>query len=297
MSKPLSTFWIWTLGLAFGLACGVLYLGLSPAVANDDDVIVYQVDLTGGLSQADIDELVQVAQENEGRDIILKPAPGFEVDASETRRARDEERAAAEEAEMREKVDQGLAEGLYVTGSAERPSCVERARLTKQATTPGRHLLCDGNVVTAPSRLAYERSANLAGVEDLLRQRMVDLLDGPSAEEKALGYSSPFSNAAALQSLELDETGLVAVDFASIIGDQVGDLHTGYATHTMLQQVFRTLFQFRDVRAVRLTLDGDCQAFGDLIGGPCQELDRALFEQMLLENRETVRYFNLKQSR
>ena len=296
MARVGNGIWPWIAGLAVGAAVGLFYLGLSPAVAHEDDVVTFDVDLNKGFSQSDLQELMQVVEENPGRDIVLEPMAGFLVPDGEDRRSRDEARAAAEDLEMERHVAEKLADGTYVTGDEELPGCAAQA-LLKASAGPARQLMCNGRVVAAPSKLSFERAYTKSGVEGLLRLRLEDLLDGVDVTEKTMGFSSHFSNSGALRSLDLRSEGAVEVDFHSIIGDQVAELHTGYATHTMLDQIYRTLFQFRDVSSVRLTVDGSCEAFGDMIGGPCQDVDRALWEQMQWENRRVVPYFNLKARR
>lgn len=296
MSRPTHSLWLWIPGLALGLIFGVFYSGLNPAVAHDDDVVIFDVDMNRPLSDADVEELKQVVEENPGRDIILQPLPGFEITDGMERRRQDAARAAAEDRKMADHVTQGMAEGLYVTGDAERSPCATRPPL-KTTGAPAHHVMCDGNVVAAPSKVPFKRAFTKSGVEGELRLRMEELLDGVGGLEKATGFTSHFSNAAAMSDLRLSAEGVVDVDFNGLMVDQVGGLHTGYATHTMLEQIYRTLFQFRDVDAVRLTLDGDCDAFGASIGGPCQELDRALWEQMQHENRQSLPYFTIRARR
>lgn len=292
MRKPVHHLWPWILGSTLGVLAAALYLAVPAADATGDDAVVFEVDLSSELTRQDIDDLREFAQKNEGRDIILQPAEGFVVRPGQERRRADQLRAAREDRELRRHVEEGLASGLYVTGDEEKAACASLAKA--RLDVPGRQLLCDGTVVAAAPRLPYERAKSRAGIEGLLEAQVYDLLEGVSPEEEALGFFSYFSNPAALQSLELSPRGEVVVDFNGNVAEQVGHLHTGYATHTMLQQIFRTLFQFRDVTSVRVTLDGSCDAFGNLIGGPCQDVSRDLFEQMTNENGESLEFFTLQ---
>ncbi len=285
MLKVTRTMWPWVLGIALGLVAGTFYVGLSPAGAGGEDVVVYEVDFNKEPTPADLDELIRFSRENPGVDLILKPAEGFVPLSGEKRRERDQLRAAEEEREMAARVP--------VKADGELAPCVSTTK-SWAALEPGRQLMCNGEVVSAPPRISFRRALSAADLEELLRRRMYDLLDGVTLEEKQQGFYSYFSNGAALQWLSIDSDGAVAVDFNDLMESQVSHLSPGYATHMMLQQIFRTLFQFRDVSAVQLTLNGSCEAFGDMIGGPCQDIDRELWELMMQENQENVKFFRLE---
>lgn len=294
MLKPAKRLWPWALGATLGLAAAVVHLGVPTVAArgDGDDAVIFEIDPAQEVTQEALDELRQFAEENEGRDIILQPVSGFRILSGEERRLNDKLRAARESEELEQHIAQGYAEGLYVTGDAERASCF--ATKGQSRSEPGRQLLCEGEVVSAPAHLPFVRAKFAGQTEDLLRGYVYDLLEGVTPEEEARGLGSYFSNPAALQSLDMDASGAVTVDFNSTIVDQIGHVHPGLGTHTLLQQIYRTLFQFRDVTSVTLTLDGSCQGFGDVISGPCQELSRDLWELMLYENGEKIDYFTLK---
>jgi hypothetical protein len=61
----------------------------------------------------------------------------------------------------------------------------------------------------------------------------------------------------------------------------------------MLDQIFKTVFQFREVNIVSVTLNGSCEAFAQLFQFACVNLDRETWQQMLELNDEQVEYFNL----
>ncbi len=283
--------WPWVLGMMIGIGGGLLHLGAESAAARGDDAVVYEIDLSHPLNQVEIDELARFALEHEGSDVILRPSAGFEILSGEERRRQDEERAAREEEEMGAALAAATAEGLYVTGEEERSPCAVSSQ--RVVGEPARHLLCEGGLATAPARLPFERALGAGAVESTLEAYVRDLLEGTLAEEEAAGYGSSFSDSTALTSLTVLDGGLVELELNSGIEAQVGSLHTGYATHNMLQQIYRTLFQFRDVSAVEIRLEGSCEAFGKLIGGPCQKLDRETWELMNSENGERVEFFTL----
>lgn len=282
--------WPWALGATLGLALAALYpWSATPTVDAGDDAVRYRIDVGRELTDDDIRALAEFTAQHEGKDILLEPARGAVVPDGETRRRTDTERAAREARELAAWDRRQRAAGNLVESAA--PPCAAVADAT--AGAPGRYLLCGGGLVAAPAAVPAGRAASREEAEERLTRYVRQVLAGVSEEEAALGLASSFSDAAALDSLVLGRDGSVTVDFNAAIRPQVEPIHPGFASHYMLEQLFSTLFQFREVTSVELTYQGDCDAFGELFAGPCQALDRELWERMQDANDTSVEYFTL----
>lgn len=281
----------WAIGLGLGLGLALVYLGGEAISADDGDAVVYEVDVSRSMTGEDLDAFLDFVRQNPGKDIILEPAAPLVVASSAERRQQDEERAAREAEEMQAKLEAGIASGLYVEQAAA-PACADLAEAGN--SEPAIFRLCGNGVRPVPTALPDAPAESLAAAESRLADYLRAALSGVDSTEADLGLRSSFSDASALSSVRLAEDGAVTVDFDYAIEPQIGDLHPGSATHLMLEQIYRTLFQFRDVSSVTLTLNGSCDAFGEVFAGPCQQLDRELWETMTELNGEKVAYFTLK---
>lgn len=281
----------WVVGAALGLALALTFLGSSPGTALDSDAAAYEVALDGEITQEDIDALLDFVEANPGRDLVLEPAYPLDVAPGQVRRFADEERAAVELAELEASINERLASGEY----SMKPVAPQCEGLSKSGNSqPAVYRLCGNALRPVEGASGFLRAKSRAEAEALLAAYVEAVLSGVAADEKSLGLRSSFSDAGALEQLSLSHDGGVAIDFNHRIVPQIEGLHPGSSTHYMLEQLFRTLFQFRDIRSVTLMLGGSCEAFGEIIEGPCQDLDRELWEQMTALNGERVAYFTLR---
>lgn len=281
----------WAVGLGLGLALALVYLGGDALSAAQDDVAVYQVDVSQSMTGENLDAFLDFVRSNPGKDVVLEPADPLPVTPGAERRQQDEARAAAEAEQLEAKIAEGLASGLY-TQEGPKADCASLAEVAHGE--PAIFRLCENGVRPVPTALPTDPVESQQAAEERLAAYLQAVLTSPDATEAQVGLSNSFTDASALESVVLAEGGEVTVDFNSGISSQIGGMHPGLATHYMLEQLYRTLFQFRDVRKVTLTLDGSCRAFGDLFEGPCQELERDLWELMTELNDEQVAYFTLK---
>jgi hypothetical protein len=281
----------WALGLGLGLGLALVYLGGEALSAAQDDVAVYQVDVSQSMTGENLDAFLEFVRDNPGKDIVLEPSDPLPVTPGAERRQQDEARAAAEAERLDAKIAEGFASGLY-TQPAPAPDCASLEEASNGA--PAIFRLCENGVRPVPTALPTTPVESTQAAEERLAAYLQAVLTSADDTEAQVGLASSFTDASALESVTLTEDGEVTVDFNAGISSQIGDLHPGLATHYMLEQLYRTLFQFRDVSKVTLTLDGSCEAFGDLFEGPCQELDRDLWELMTELNDEKVAYFTLK---
>lgn len=293
MMRQIKSLGPWALGLSLGVVTAGAYLGIQSTLATaqtGDNAEVFLIDPGEQLTREDLDEIARIA--GSGRDIILAPVKDYEIPSADERRQLDLAREAAESKAREESMQEGYDEGRLIDGTAQRATCAVNG--LRASGVPGRHLLCENQVVSAPARLAFATAASPVQFQGLLAAHLGDLLAGVTPEEEAEGYFSYFSDPSALQSLSLSADGAVVIDFNNRIENQIGHVHTGYATHMLLQQLFRTMFQFQEVSAVTITLNGSCDAFGNLIGGPCQDVSSDLWELMMSENGKSIEAFSLR---
>lgn len=283
------------IGIGLGLTLAMVHLAGTSAVARDPGVVTYEIDLSRDLTADDVAALMAFAEAHPGRDIILQPVGDIAVVSGTERRQRDAARAAREDAARGAAIEQGVADGHYVVDATARPACHEAA--SRSRDEPARFLLCDGVTVSAPSLVAERRVTSRSDAEQVLDERLRDVLRGVTSGEEAMGFSSNFANDAVLERVTLSREGRVIVDFNDSMREALVGVHPGSASHYMLEQLFKTLFQFRDVASVELTLGGSCDAFGALIEGPCQAIDRGLWEHINELNQQSIDYFTLQGGR
>jgi len=281
----------WAVGIALGLGLAVVYLDGSTSTALDNDAAIYEVDVTKDVTNEDLRALMRFVAEHPNRDLVLKPATPLNVESSSVRRERDQVRATAEDEQMQAYIQQGLETGLF-TNESVRPACADLGK--SDNAEPAIYLLCGNDLRPQLPEISSAPVKGLAEAQTRLTEYVQAVLAEAAPAQKAAGMRSSFTDAGALNELRIQPSGAVSVDFNVLIEDQIGSLHPGSSTHFMLEQLYRTLFQFRDVTRVTLTLGGSCEAFGDLIEGPCQDLDRELWEQMMQLNGDQVAYFTLK---
>jgi hypothetical protein len=105
---------------------------------------------------------------------------------------------------------------------------------------------------------------------------MQALLAGPTAAERAAGYTSWFSaqTAGSLRSLTASPDGQVAVDmkdFSAVIPNASSS--TG--SQLLVSQISATIFQFPDYQSILLSFEGDCSRFWNWLQSDCSQITRA----------------------
>ena len=208
---------------------------------------------------------------NPGKDIVVLPAEGVPPLSGEERRSRDEARAAAEDRQQ----SQMTTEPVLL-------ACSEVQR--SDVSLPGRFVSCGGSVLSLPSAVSTSPALTLDAKGERLAAAVRELLVGTTPAEEELGFSSSFGTPGALNSVLMNDGGDVVVDFNDTIVSDLGSLHPGFATHTMLEQLLRTVFQFDEVQTVTLTLDGSCEDMAALYGNSCFTWDRSLWNQQNVLN-------------
>lgn len=108
-----------------------------------------------------------------------------------------------------------------------------------------------------------------------LRAALEWLVRGPTAEERAAGVDSWFSEATAgtLTSVEVDAAGQAIVDFHGL-RDLIPNASSSTGSTLLLMELDGTVFQVPEIRSVEYRLDGSCTAFWEWLQRPCQTVTR-----------------------
>jgi hypothetical protein len=278
--------WTWLFGILMGLTVALGYIGIKQLKANDD-VIHYTVNVP--ISEENKIGLRELVEENPGKDIILVPDEPIDVLPGEDRRLRDEERAEKEAQEYQAAIAAGIEAGTIINSDKELACEIEAEAI---GNDPSLYLLCGFNIVSAPSNTSFTRGSTTNDAEALLTTYVLELLGNVTSTNHDAGYESYFSGGSVLNTLTFTTDGNVNLDFNEEFAEQYGHLH-GSNAERMLEQLNRTIFQFREVNSVSVTLNGSCEAFAQLFEFSCVNLDRNTWQHMLELNNAQVQYFNL----
>jgi hypothetical protein len=107
------------------------------------------------------------------------------------------------------------------------------------------------------------------------RDAFVQLVAGPTEEEKAAGVGSFFSSDTAdvVKSAVLTD-GLLVVDFTDL-RPLLPNASTSCGSEALLAQLNSTAFQFAPVERTRYLIDGSCNEFGNWLQRECFDTDRS----------------------
>ena len=107
------------------------------------------------------------------------------------------------------------------------------------------------------------------------------LLAGPTEEEQLAGFGSFFSveSAGALQEVNLDPDGRLAVDFNDAI--LIGNATTSTGSLFFLAELEANLYQYSEVDSIEFRLNDSCEAFYNWLQGSCQISTRAEWRRRL----------------
>ena len=138
---------------------------------------------------------------------------------------------------------------------------------------------CGTGQVPDVSGFVYRR---VPTTELVLTATMEEMVKGPDAEERDLGFTSTFSDATsdALSGLSLD-AGTAVIDLTGI--DGVTDLSRPTAANALLAELNATVFQFDTIEAVEYRLDGSCDDFWAQLGAECRTITRGEWNRQLAE--------------
>lgn len=284
--------YVWMLGILGGFVAAFIYLSMANVEA-DDGVVYLEFDHSTPVDDERIKEILEIldAKENIGEDVVFVPKHPVTVLPGEERRKLDEQRAEREQKEMEATIEARVDEFPTPTPLP----CETGTELIENQ--PLIFVLCGGDVVGIPSATSYIPANNLQEADALLRAYVLELLGGLSSSGKRAGYYSPFSDISVLNTLTLDANGHVSIDFNGTFKSKLGHLHHSGA-YLMMDQLYNTVFQFREVNSLAITLDGSCEKFADLFELICINTERDRWQLRLdSNNHDEVRLSSLTRRR
>ncbi len=110
----------------------------------------------------------------------------------------------------------------------------------------------------------------VAAAPDTLAVAVATLLAGPTAEERAQGLSSWFSDATAeaLRSARVSPDGLAIVDFSDL-RRTIPNASSSLGSTLLLDALNGTVFAASPADSVEYRFDGSCEAFGEFVQRGC----------------------------
>lgn len=107
--------------------------------------------------------------------------------------------------------------------------------------------------------------------DEPLRGAILQLLAGPTADEKAAGFESDFSaeTAGMLNYVSLDADGHLTVDFEDF-AHLMQKAGTTAGSRMLLHEIGKTVAQFPEVERIEYLFDGSCEAFWHWLQAGCQ---------------------------
>ncbi|WP_047983223.1 GerMN domain-containing protein [Ornithinibacillus californiensis] len=122
-----------------------------------------------------------------------------------------------------------------------------------------------------PPVRAVSRDMESDKVEERIEYAILQLIEGPSEEEKEDGYLSIFNEdtAGLLNGIELQDSGHLIVDFVDF-SKIIPNGNSSAASMAMLQSLNTTIAQFEDVKTIEYRFDGSCEQFYGWLQRTCQ---------------------------
>lgn len=117
---------------------------------------------------------------------------------------------------------------------------------------------------------------NVPETPRVLRAALEAQLRGPTAEERAAGLSSFFSEATVgmLNQVALDEAGRAIIDFQDL-RPVIPNASSSAGSQMFLGELNATVFQFPNVRSVEYRINGSCEIFWEWLQvGGCPVVER-----------------------
>ncbi len=116
--------------------------------------------------------------------------------------------------------------------------------------------------------------------ERRLTATLTELVGGPNAEERDLGFTSVFSEdtSGIFAGVVIDD-GTALVDFVGL--ESIPDLDQATVASDLIASLNATVFQFETVDAVEYRVGGSCQTFWAAMGADCATTSRGEWERQL----------------
>ncbi len=212
--------------------------------------------------------------------VIQSPDPAV-IAEKQSERAADAAAAADEQSGF--PGDAGAEPG-DAAGSAEAPlaapgngECREEPPETGSGTILRVFYTCGTSAVPNPFFFVYRvvPSTNL-----VLTATMEEMVRGPDARERSLGFLSFFSAATtgALADVSLN-AGRATIEFRGL--ETIPNISTATGSEFFLANVNANVFQFETIDAVEYRLNGSCAEFWNLLQRDCQLVTRGEWERQL----------------
>ena len=245
------------------LATAVL---LAPADAEEGTVTV-QVSADATLEE-NAQKIAEAYDANPGKDVIVVPSD----DPSHHDRVRAELEADVQEgiAYVKALEEQKLASGEYYLGAP--PPCARGDEVPAEFP-----VICDGKLmIPQDSEQAIAARAALSPdkVEVALDDDLSKVLLGFGEVEAELGLSSAFSGGGSINSVSFHDDHTLFVDFGAGLVDELQGLSGGQSARVQ-EQLMAAVFRYPQVQSVEFSVEGDCDAFWDLLEGDCQAAVRS----------------------
>jgi hypothetical protein len=160
----------------------------------------------------------------------------------------------------------GLALLLAACGPTDAGSTPEPPQDTTRTVLV--HFTRDEEPVPVERRIPETRQVLRATLEAQLR--------GPTADERATGLTSFFSEATAglLNQVTLDEQGRAIIDFRDL-RPVIPNASSSAGSQILLGELDATVFQFPNVQSVEYRIDGSCEVFWEWLQvGGCPVVER-----------------------
>ena len=155
--------------------------------------------------------------------------------------------------------------------------CQEEPPRNPQGTVVMLFFTCGSGPVPDVAGNAYR---NVPATELRLTATLTELVQGPDAEERDLGFTSVFSEdtSSIFAGVDIDD-GTALVDFVGL--EAIPDLDQATVANDLIASLNATVFQFETVDAVEYRVGGSCQTFWAAMGADCTTTSRREWERQL----------------
>jgi spore germination protein GerM len=146
-------------------------------------------------------------------------------------------------------------------------ACGERVGMAPETVQVSVVFTRDGRPATVPREVPRG--------EPLIGATLQALLGGPTAAERAAGFTSWFSpeTAGSLRDVTVGGDGGVIVDFADL-RPIIPGAGSAAGSEMLLWELNLTLLQFEAVRSIEYRIDGSCEAFWNFLQRECTVVHR-----------------------
>jgi hypothetical protein len=155
--------------------------------------------------------------------------------------------------------------------------CAEPPPRNPQGTVVMLFFTCGSGPVPNIAGNAYRI---VPATERRLTATLTELVGGPDAEERELGFTSVFTEdtSGIFAGVVIDD-GTALVDFVGL--EAISELDRATVANDLIASLNATVFQFDTVDAVEYRVGGSCQTFWAALGADCTTTSRREWERQL----------------